>query len=432
MSEESAAGERRDQSVSAEINVTPALESPVSHELPQVRRQSLSLRGGACDMRVGAGALERVGNDLKPIVGNPNRAVLVHGAEVRADDVEVARRCLVDAGFSVSLLAAPAGRAVAALPFVNEVYGTLARAGVTADDAVVAIGDAGLISALVFACSTWCGGVALCAVPTSLDGMVEVPVTPRPLDLGSEGDVEGRGVDMVLCRSSFPRLLVCDTLRWGGASDGAPSGAVVTTGGPDVGAPLDEGALMGRAVLVATAVAAGERSFSDLALRADGLLSGDGEALADELLDITKGRARLFTSSAVAIRQGLSYGTELARGLASLLPGVAPSLLLGEGLRFASRLAVAHQGKGAELVFAQDALLDKLGLPEVPCELDPDAVLDSVKRAAFQRSNRFMVAMPLDYGRVRLTAAPDDMLREHLGAWCKARRKLARRICKSS
>ena len=91
---------------------------------------------------------------------------------------------------------------------------------------------------------------------------------------------------------------------------------------------------------------------------------------------------------------------------------------------------MAHQEKDAEalldLVFAQDALLEEFGLAEVPCDLDADDVLAALRAEELSRSNRFMPALPLDYGRVRLTNVPDDLLHQHLKAWCKARRKLSR------
>lgn len=77
-------------------------------------------------------------------------------------------------------------------------------------------------------------------------------------------------------------------------------------------------------------------------------------------------------------------------------------------------------------MFTQDGLLEKLGLSEVACVIEPQALLDCLKAEEFSRSNRFMLALPLGFGRVRLTSVPDEMLLEHLSGWCKSRRKLAR------
>lgn len=374
-----------------------------------VRRQSLATRMGVCDMRVGVGATAQLGEALRGVVGKPRRVLVAHSADVPADVVEEVRRSLIDTGFEFHQLELAGGRASRNLDEATRVFEALASHSITADDAIVAVGDAGLISTLVFVASTWCAGTVLAAVPTTLDGMVDVTVTPRALDVSAASEM--------LLAKGVVRLAVCDPANL-----------------PD--APDDPGTLMGRAVLVAGAVTAGETTFSELAVRADGIVAQDAETLVDEVLDITKSRCRVASSTALAVRQGLLLGMGFARAIGRCLDAAGSQdtpgegRLLAEGLRIAARLAVAHQEKDAEalldLVFAQDALLERFGLAEVPCDLDADDVLAALRAEELSRSNRFMLALPLDFGRVRLTNVPDDLLHQHLKAWCKARRKLKR------
>lgn len=374
-----------------------------------VRRQSLATRMGVCDMRVGVGATAQLGEALRGVVGKPRRVLVAHSADVPADVVEEVRRSLIDTGFEFHQLELAGGRASRNLDEATRVFEALASHSITADDAIVAVGDAGLISTLVFVASTWCAGTVLAAVPTTLDGMVDVTVTPRALDVSAASEM--------LLAKGVVRLAVCDPANL-----------------PD--APDDPGTLMGRAVLVAGAVAAGETTFSELAVRADGIVAQDADTLVDEVLDITKSRCRVASSTALAVRQGLLLGMGFARAIGRCLDAAGSQdtpgegRLLAEGLRIAARLAVAHQEKDAEalldLVFAQDALLERFGLAEVPCDLDADDVLAALRAEELSRSNRFMLALPLDFGRVRLTNVPDDLLYQHLKAWCKARRKLKR------
>lgn len=374
-----------------------------------VRRQSLATRMGVCDMRVGVGATAQLGEALRGVVGKPRRVLVAHSADVPADVVEEVRRSLIDTGFEFHQLELAGGRASRNLDEATRVFEALASHSITADDAIVAVGDAGLISTLVFVASTWCAGTVLAAVPTTLDGMVDVTVTPRALDVSTASEM--------LLAKGVVRLAVCDPANL-----------------PD--APDDPGTLMGRAVLVAGAVTAGETTFSELAVRADGIVAQDAETLVDEVLDITKSRCRVASSTALAVRQGLLLGMGFARAIGRCLDAAGSQdtpgegRLLAEGLRIAARLAVAHQEKDAEalldLVFAQDALLERFGLAEVPCDLDADDVLAALRAEELSRSNRFMLALPLDFGRVRLTNVPDDLLYQHLKAWCKARRKLKR------
>lgn len=399
---------------------SPAAESPAAVDVPEPvslpsRRQSLATRSGVCDTRVGTGATAELGQALRGVVGKPRRALLAHGSDVDVV-VEETRRSLVDAEFEVFPVELGGGRDSRSLETATRVFSELKDAGITGDDAIVAVGDADLVSTLVFVASTWRAGTALAAVPTTLDGMVDVTVTPRALDAcGAREMLEAKGV---------VRLAVCDPANLS----------------KDASCP---GTLMGRAVMVAGAVAAGETTFSELAVRADGIVRGDDETLVDEVLDITKSRCRVGSSTALAVRQGLLLGRGFARAIgcclesagdgagdASAKPG--EGRLLAEGLRIAARLAVAHLGERGEellgLVFAQDALLERLGLAEVPCGLDARDVLDALRAEELSHSNRFMPALPLDYGRVRLTSVTDELLLEHLGAWCRARRKLKRRL----
>lgn len=374
-----------------------------------VRRQSLATRMGVCDMRVGVGATAQLGEALRGVVGKPRRVLVAHSADVPADVVEEVRRSLIDTGFEFHQLELADGRAARNLDEATHAFEALASHGITADDAIVAVGDADLISTLVFVASTWCAGTVLAAVPTTLDGMVDVTVTPRALDVSAASEM--------LLAKGVVRLAVCDPANL-----------------PD--APDDPGTLMGRAVLVAGAVTAGETTFSELAVRADGIVAQDADTLVDEVLDITKSRCRVASSTALAVRQGLLLGMGFARAIGRCLDAAGSQdtpgegRLLAEGLRIAARLAVAHQEKDAEalldLVFAQDALLERFGLAEVPCDLDADDVLAALRAEELSRSNRFMLALPLDFGRVRLTNVRDDLLYQHLKAWCKARRKLKR------
>ena len=392
-------------------NVGPAGEPQASApkavapaEPPVPRRQSVATKSGACDMRVGPLCAERIGSDLRIMVGKPNRALLIRGRGVGDALATCLARSPTDKGFLVSERDAPSPEVPLRVEFSCELQRWFAEAQLTADDAVIVCGSADLISAVLFAASSWCGGVAVAAVPVALDGVTDVAVTPRPL--GYED------APAMVWRPCSPRLLVCDTQ----AVDFAACG---------------EGTLLGRAVAVAGAVAEGERCFSELALHAEGLVAGNPDDVAQVMLDIVKARAHILTSTAVAIRQGISYGVAFADGLARALEGQgspipARSALLSEGLRFSARLAAAHQGKGADLVYAQDALLDTMGLPALACEVDPCALVDAMRACAYERSNRFMLALPLSLGRVRLTAIDDGELTRNARAWARMSARLAR------
>lgn len=387
-----------------------------------LRRQSIVLRSGACDLRVAPGAIDQVGQAAKTVAGKPGSVFLLHGDDVSAETVETCRRYLVDQGFSrVSIHAVPAGRACRTLAQASGIYDELATGNITPDDPIVAVGDADVLSLAIFVGSTWQTGTSVVALPTTLDGMVDVTVTPRAIDAnGSSATLLARG---------NLRYAICDTDLLPGAEDAT--------------------SLMANAVMVAGAMAAGESNFSDLAIRADGIMGRDAQTLVDEILDITKARTRVASSTALAMRQGVLYGLSMGRALAACLAEqnaederfaveteVCEGRLLAEGLRISARLAAARQAATDEsvvdLVFAQDALLDKLGLAEVACNVSAERLIEVLRADELSHSNRFMLALPLGYGRVRLSAVEDDMLSEHLSGWCRARKKLARRRAKAA
>ncbi len=415
------ASEPADGAASATAEADDPEAEPEAEPVVAIRRQSIVLRSGACDLRVGPGVVDQVGQAAKTVAGKPGSVFVLSGDDVSAELLENVRRCLVDQGFTnLSGASVPAGRLSRHLSQASRVYDELAAAGLSADDPIVAVGDADVLSLAVFVGSTWQTGTSVVAVPTTFDGMVDVTVTPRSIDTGSSSQ-------MLLARGNL-RYAICDTELLPGTDDAT--------------------SLMANAVMVAGAMAAGESNFSDLALRAEGIMARDAQTLVDEILDITKARTRVAASTALAMRQGVLYGLSVSRALAACLAEqdtsdarlaveteVCEGRLLAEGLRISARLAAARQATDesvVDLVFAQDALLDKLGLSEVACNVNAERLISALRDEELSRSRRFMLALPLGYGRVRLNTVEDEMLAEHLGAWCRTRKKLARRRAKAA
>lgn len=370
----------------------PTPEPEPSH----VVRQWVSMPGGSLDARVGAGAVEEIGVVLRSAVGRPRAAALAFDPAAPADLVEHLRRDLTSTGYEPHLVELPEAVSCHDLTALAQLLAQLGRAGITADDLVVAAGGYDALSLASAACTAWCGGVTLVGVPLDLHALVEAPLTPRPFDVGGKER-------MASLRPSF-RHLVCDPV-WMDLDQG------------------EEPARLARALMAATAVAESQKAFEALFDRASSVAAGDGDDLMDQAMDTLKGRGRLVSSTVLAQRQALAYGQDVANALARLAPGVAPSTLLAGALRFAARLS-AGQGKlKVDDVLAQDELLDRLDLPDVTGAFDPDEVIAALKAERFLRTNRFMVEAPESFGRVRLMSVDDELLREHVGAWCASRER---------
>lgn len=156
----------------------------------------------------------------------------------------------------------------------------------------------------------------------------------------------------------------------------------------------------------------------------DAIASHDQETLLDQLVDTIKSRGYIEASSSVAVRQANTYGMLFELAFDQLFEGVPRALKRAEGLRISARLAVGLGEGDIDLVYGQDAALQTLGIGQIACDISADELIGALKRVSFARANRFVLPLPLAEGRVRYTAVPDELLQEHLQAWCASRKQL--------
>ena len=90
---------------------------------------------------------------------------------------------------------------------------------------------------------------------------------------------------------------------------------------------------------------------------------------------------------------------------------------VAEGMRFAARLGVDVVGTSAELVDAQDELLDGLGLSTLAWSAPADEMLAAMKRDKKTRAGEVRFVLPRDIGQWELVAVPDDVILAHLRQW---------------
>lgn len=379
-------------------------------EAMQTVRQWVPAPGGACEARIGSGIIMDCEPVFKNAVGTPRRAELMVGSRTDETMEELVRRELTSAGFVVERTEVSSGSQARQLVEESRLVGQLDAHRVTADDLVVAIGDADVLSAVSNVCIDWCGGVQMAAIPLDLTALVEVAPVPRGIDLATHAQM--------LSPRPACRYLVADLDRM------------------DV-SPTSETTLCARVLMVQAAMVDSEQSFSrlwdrslEVARGLNAAEAGTGEdaevaeeaadTLAEQAADTLKTRGRIMSSSALAVRQGLRYGRELADALGSLTK-LPPSTRLAEGLRFSARVSAGMGIMSVDDVLAQDELLERLGLPLAVADVDAAALLERLRADAFLHSNRFQLALPQKIGRVRLSNADDGLLGEHLGAWCATR-----------
>lgn len=345
-------------------------------------------------MRMSPTMIDEASSVLKGAVGKPRASLLLHGEGTSELAGERLRRQLTDAGFAVTELAIPSGTAARTLQAASDLMEGFASSDITADDLVVALGDADTLSLASYACSQWCAGVPLAMVPTGQMGLVEASLTPRGINVGARESV-------LSLRTATKHVLFDTSLA--------------------VHEATDEDALMARVLMVVTAMCDSEAAFSRLWDRTEDICAGDLFALCEQLQDTVKLRGKILSSTALALRQSLAYGEAFARALTRLVDGLAPSTARAEALRFQARLAAGEGLFEVDDVLAQDELLDALELPLVSANVNAQELIRAVREERFARSNRFLLGLPRKLGRVRLAAVTDERIAEHVEAWCASR-----------
>lgn len=376
----------------------PVEEAPVEEAPPVPRgkqtRQWVTLRGGSMDARFGPGVLENIGKDLKSAVGRPHACLLAATPEASAELVEGIRRQITSAGFLVKQTSLPSGPSCCTLDAARVLFSVLAKERVTCDDLFCAVGDRYSLALVSYVAGAWCGGMSLSQVPLDVAAAVEASITPRFLD--SDDATE------VVANTGCARFCHCDldVLDWREES---------------------EETLYARALMVATAISETTKAFEGLWDRTDKMVEGDPDTFSKQLGETLKSRGKMAASTSVAVRQALGYCKTFVRAMRPLVGEDVPeSTLLAEGMRLSTRLSYGMGDLSVDDVLAVDELLERLGLGTMECDVDPDEMVAALKAERFSRTNRFLLSIPKTLGRVRLTTISEDLLAEHVGAWCDA------------
>lgn len=167
-----------------------------------IRRKLINFAQGSCDFRIGDGALEDLSKFAKSLVAVPRSAVLVTRADLAAGPAVAVSRGLADAGFTVRDLSLPAGEDVCTAAYAFQLLEFLEGMALTADDLVVAVGDAEVLGVAQFCAGIWCGGTASLLVPTTLDAMVTCATASRGLAVGPS--------EQMAWLPARPGMTVCD------------------------------------------------------------------------------------------------------------------------------------------------------------------------------------------------------------------------------
>jgi 3-dehydroquinate synthetase len=387
------------QDTDADSDADSDADTDVDQDVPEgyvapIRRW-VSLAKGSCDVRVGSGVLDGMGEVLRGPLGTSRSCALLVEDGTDAALVELIRRQLSDAGFLAHQLDAPRGSNARTPQVATELFDELAQLHITVDDLICAVGGADLLSFAAYICGSWCGGTSLACVPVDGPAVLAGVISPRGLDVGGSAE-------LVSVRGCAKQLFADIDIIF---QD-----------------PSSEPARYVRAFAARVALADSEKSFAALWDRAGELAAGSRAILADQLVDTLRSCGRLATSTSIALRQALDYGKTFIRAVSRLVPpDTAESTIIAEALRFSSRLSCGKGELSVDDVLAVDELLERLELGQLSCDIDPSEMIRALKEDRFLRSSRFLLGLPRSLGRVRLATVEDELLSEHVRAWCKSR-----------
>jgi 3-dehydroquinate synthase len=303
------------------------------------------------------------GLDLAAVVSaelEPGLAAILTDSDVGPLHAPRVLRALEDAGWRVAdVVEVPAGEPSKGLAAYAEVAGRLARAGMTRDGTLFALGG-GVVGDLGgFVAATFMRGIDCVALPTSLLAMVDSSVG------GKVGVDLPEGKNLV---GSFlrPRLVAAD-LDW-----------LRTLSDRELSCGLAEVVKMG--------LLSGGGYFDDL--DEIGAARGrDPGALRALILDSVRFKARVVAEDELerGRRAILNYGHTIGHGLEA---AAGYSLPHGEAVA-AGMVAAAHLARarlGTDLVPLHEGLLASAGLPTTAPAVEPEKVLAAMARDKKRRS----------------------------------------------
>ena len=366
-----------------------------------LRRQVLNFEGKRTDFRVGCGASDELSRMFKGTVARPRLAVLV--ADRQATELYGTQVCrgLVDAGFEVRGFALDEDRDPTELSTAVLLLEELGHLGATAEDLVVALGDADTCSLVTFCAASWCGGMPYVLVPTTLDAMVSSATVMRGLSAGDAA--------YMVSVQPHATLVVCDL-------------DLV------LDAPIEERGL-GLVQIVAAYLSWGRKYWEGIDEVVDDLAVGGENAYKTAVSEAQTSHVNALKSTSPSARNALLYGYTTARALRACLgPDVPWYLLLAEGMRFEARLATEACGFSVDDVFKQDDCFEELGIEELPFSLDTEEFIAALKAERLRRANRFMLPLPKRAGFIRLTSVDDEVLERHAEAYLASREELLEEV----
>lgn len=339
------------------------------------------------DVRVGEDLLADLGRQMRacPATAKAPKVMVITDANVEQLYLAGALASLAEASYEASNIVVPAGEGAKSLEVAGEVWNAMAALGLTRDCAVVALGG-GVVGDLAgFTASTFMRGITVVQVPTTLLSMVDSSVGGKTaVNLEAGKNMVGTFCQPAYVCADASTLSTLDEREW----------------------------TCGLAETAKSAIIDSDDFFFWMAENASALFAREPEAVVEAVK-----RCVVFKAGVVAedktesrgVRECLNYGHTLAHAIETLAGygTYSHGAAVAEGMRFAAFLSERLLGTDGAFVEAQGALLDKLGLPHLPWEAKPQAILDAMKHDKKARAGEVRFVLIRDVGQWELAMVSD-------------------------
>ena len=358
---------------------------------PTLRRISVALERYPYEVVIGAGGLNRLGDELLTAGIQPGRRILVvSNPDVAGPYGEACLQSLAQQGFHADLLVIDAGEDRKTPATVAAIHDAAFEQRLERSSLMLALGGGVVGDMTGFAAATWLRGIRVIQVPTTLLAMVDAAI-------GGKTGVNHPGGKNLIGAFHQPSLVLIDpeTLNTlperefrAGMAEVIKYGIL---GDPELFQCLEEGPEPNSA-------------------------AGLGNSRLETILErsaAAKARVVAADEREGGLRAVLNYGhtfghvVETLCGYGTWLHGEAVAI----GMVAVGQLAVNRGSWTADEAGRQTQLIQRCGLPTAWPDLDPDAVLRTLQGDKKVKDGRLRFVLPMAIGRVEIR---DDISRDEI------------------
>ena len=346
------------------------------------------------EVHLGSFASTWIGDDLIELGVKPHIMVLTD-SYVKKQYFPALQRALESSGFIVDVVTVPAGENAKSVECASEIWQAMADCGLTRDCSVLAFGG-GVVGDLTgFCASTFMRGLKVVQIPTTLLSMVDSSVGGKTaINLESGKNLVGTFCQPILVCADTSILLSLPAREW----------------------------QCGCGEIVKSCVIDSQEFFDWLSNHSQELVERNQEVVQETIARCITFKAKIVAqdkTETAGVRECLNYGHTLAHAIETKVGygTYSHGHAVAQGMRFAARLAVGLGLASLDFMYAQDNLLDKVGLYNYSIEATPQELLNIMKHDKKARSGSIRFVLPLGCGSWVVRELEDDVILQYLSAW---------------